>query len=635
MFDVLWTDPNRELMGDRIIRKEQEARLKDRDKKPKTENSRQSISTEGSTSSDRGFGIFTVRSRRKTPTPSKSKDGTTSPSRLASNSNRINRSSTYGARSLLHHHDGSQGTRKPSEKSHHPVQFPEAADASSMSSPDSTSSKWTQRSAATNSTGSGASIDDTEATLKPEYLVQTLGPSSFVTRITEVSYSPRDPETDLDQIVSEVHISSDRTKASTPPMIDHIPDLTVKANPLAFDDPGSTASSSQSPQTPPPIELQNNNTIHTPGWNCNDRLVNPDAWKPPHEWDCSPTKENAAMSDEEGLQPSPVGGDSDQCMSPSLAALQREVKMMAAASPELMLANIKSSMGHSSDATVYKELEMSKKRWMFSALQSEGYIPFAECADKRPASPTSSKSSIYPRILALYETQASTSFLAAIHPHASISHLSPKPISPNLFPNVHPILVPAISACSGSRPLAPQLYSTVTCLPMPALFPSSEIPPMLRHIYRCLAPGGALHLTLIDPQPVSSSMGPKLRQWLFEKLLIQLEKKCRTTYPSGTFPAWLAVAKLRGFGSTITTVSVRAVHDCASPMEEDVKKTTAVESELRCLIARMLWQEVWGNFVHADRWWWEEEDIVQECIERGTYWQYSHIVAVKNQRQAS
>ncbi|KAI1098241.1 hypothetical protein F4804DRAFT_338398 [Jackrogersella minutella] len=631
MFDVLWTDPNRELMGERIMRKEQEAKVKERDRKQKSENSRQSISTEGSASSDRGFGIFAVRSRRKTSTPSKTK-GSTTP--LAGTTSKINRTSAYRVKSLHRHQDDSEVTVKPTEKDHLPVQSPEAADTSSLSSPDSTLSKWTQPSAATNSTGGGASIDDTTIAPKTELFIQNLGQSSFVTRATEVTYSPRDSETDLDQLVSEVHISADRAKAPTPPTLDLILDLPERSNPLAFDDPGSMASPFQSPRTPPPIELRNNTIIYTPGWNGNDRLGNPDAWKPPHEWDCTSTKENGIQSDEDRLHSSAVSDDSDQCMSPSLAALQREVRMMAAASSELMLANIKSSMGHSSDATVYKELEMTKKRWMFSALQSEGYIPLVECPDNYLGSPGSPKSSRYPRILALYETQASASFLAALHPQASVSHLSPKPISPNLFPNVQPILVPTISASAGSRPLAPQLYSTVTCFPMPALFPSSEIPPMLRHIYRCLAPGGALHLTLIDPQPVSSSMGPKLRQWLFEKLLIQLEKRCRTTYPSGTFPAWLAVAKLRGFGSTITTVSVRAVHEIASTTE-DTKETLSVESELRCLIARMLWQEIWGKFVHADRWWWEEEDIAQECIERGTYWQYSHIVAVKNKRQTS
>lgn len=229
---------------------------------------------------------------------------------------------------------------------------------------------------------------------------------------------------------------------------------------------------------------------------------------------------------------------------------------------------------------------------------------------------------------------ASASFLAALHPQTSISHLSPNPISPSLFPNVHPILVPAISASAASRTLAPQLYSTVTCLRMPALFASTEIPVLLRHIYRCLIPGGTLQLTIIDPQPVSSSMGPKLRQWLFDKLLVQLEKECRTTYPSGTFPAWLAVARLRGYKSTLTTVSVDAVHERAVSTESARSTQSPAQHELRCLVGRMLWQEIWGRFVQAERWWWEEEDIVQECIEMGTFWQYSHIVAVKGKRRA-
>ena len=46
--------------------------------------------------------------------------------------------------------------------------------------------------------------------------------------------------------------------------------------------------------------------------------------------------------------------------------------------------------------------------------------------------------------------------------------------------------------------------------------------------------GGALYLTIIDPQPVFESMGPLLRQWMFEKLLINLEQSSRTIYPSAT-----------------------------------------------------------------------------------------------------
>jgi hypothetical protein len=76
--------------------------------------------------------------------------------------------------------------------------------------------------------------------------------------------------------------------------------------------------------------------------------------------------------------------------------------MMAAASPELMLANMKSSMGEASDATVYKDLEMTKKRWMFSALrQHSGYAKFTERTIECLESPTATKRN---RILALYES---------------------------------------------------------------------------------------------------------------------------------------------------------------------------------------------------------------------------------------
>lgn len=219
---------------------------------------------------------------------------------------------------------------------------------------------------------------------------------------------------------------------------------------------------------------------------------------------------------------------------------------------------------------------------------------------------------------------ASASFLAALYPAASITHLSLSPLSPDLFPNVRPLSVPSVSVPASSRALPPRLYSTVTCLSMPALFPSTDIPPFLRHINRCLAPGGSLHLTIIDPQPVSESMGPKLRQWLFSNLLVNLEQAFRTTLPSETFPVWLAVGNLRGKGSTIAIITAPAIAKSSS--KDDMK------TELRCLVTRLLWQEVWGRFVTASRWWWEEEEIAQECEELGTYWQYSHIIAVKGDR---
>lgn len=131
-------------------------------------------------------------------------------------------------------------------------------------------------------------------------------------------------------------------------------------------------------------------------------MANPEAWKPPHEWDCTPTKQIATPTIDERLQISPEKQVANNSMFPAFAALQRERRMMAAASTELMLTSLKSSMGEAKEGSVYKELEMTKKRWMFSALhQQGGYGQLIERPNERPGTPTQSKQN---RILALHET---------------------------------------------------------------------------------------------------------------------------------------------------------------------------------------------------------------------------------------
>jgi hypothetical protein len=127
-----------------------------------------------------------------------------------------------------------------------------------------------------------------------------------------------------------------------------------------------------------------------------------DAWKPPHEWDCAAPRDIPALSYEEKVHCPAADRNDNHYISPNLSALQREVHMMAAASPELMLANIKSGMGDAADAMVYKELELTKKRWMFSALhQNENY---ATCLNHDSFQPGFQKSPRPPRVLAIYET---------------------------------------------------------------------------------------------------------------------------------------------------------------------------------------------------------------------------------------
>ncbi|KAK8065654.1 hypothetical protein PG997_012401 [Apiospora hydei] len=529
MFDVLWTDPNRELVGERKIRKELEAQSRDKEKK-KTDISRNSTSASSSASSERSFGLFSSKSRKKASAPSKPATQSLSSPQTPAEEPKSQRTSGYGVRALLSHEDDSAVTVKPASSSNVTRDsVPEALDGSL-----SLSSRVSQLQM---DPALSCNFDDFKR--------------GFPARLDVNKVGTFDTSTWTVILVSEVQISSDGVKAETPPL----PEVPEEGVPRPFDNSGPYL---LPPQTPPP-EYRSAASLYTSGWNGTEQLGNPDAWKPPHEWDCTLTRELSSSSLEHRVQ-SPAPSDGIHYLSPGLSALQREVRIMAAAGPELILANLKAGMGDATDAMVYKELEMNKKRWMFSALhQGEGYASLDQTIPPRDLQSTSRP----PKVLAIYETQ--------------------------------------------------------------------EIPPFLRHIHRCLAPGGALHLTIIDPQPVSASMGPLLRQWLFEKLLINLEQSSRTTYPSETLPAWLGLGRLRGKGSTIVTVSVPAIPEGLDKIE-GVKKQSSIKTELRCLVMRMLWQEVWGSFVRANRWWWEERDIVTECIELGTYWQHSHIVAVKEDR---
>lgn len=59
---------------------------------------------------------------------------------------------------------------------------------------------------------------------------------------------------------------------------------------------------------------------------------------------------------------------------------------------------------------------------------------------------------------------------------------------------------------------------------------------------------------------------------------------------------------------------------------EDLENT---KQELKSIVGRMLWKEMWGSYVQGDKWWWEDERIVEECERMGTVWEYAVIEAVK------
>lgn len=183
---------------------------------------------------------------------------------------------------------------------------------------------------------------------------------------------------------------------------------------------------------------------------------------------------------------------------------------------------------------------------------------------------------------------------------------------------------PAVSASAVG--VAPEAFSAVNCLPIASILPSSDLPRLLQNIYRVLAPGGYLNIVIVDPLPTPASTGPALRQWLDENLIFNLEQQFRCTNPSRNFPVWLLEAGLRASGSAITKTSFQAV---SPPGDRDAGPEPDTMGELRTVVGRMLWREIWGSFVGADKWWWEVPAIVDECARRETFWELRVIAACK------
>jgi hypothetical protein len=397
---------------------------------------------------------------------------------------------------------------------------------------------------------------------------------------------------------------------------------------------------SAAPSIPPRNQRRALRTIKTPA---RFSPNNPQMWKAPDAWDCSPTSATFTPSPRESRSEACDGGEGDVSM--TLVSMQSEARRRTAASPDIILRRLKEEWRFTGDATLYKETEMEKKRWMLTAL-------FEEPRRAQTLAPPGKNL----KVLALYESQgkskpprdwsarrldadtiaATTSYLAARFPGQTIHHLSPSPLSSPQFPNVVPISAPVMTP--STMTFAMESFSEAFSLTLPAMITSAEIPPMLRTVARCLGPKGIFHLTLIDSSPIEATTGPHMRAWLSENLLINLERQFRCTKPSVLLPVWLDEADLRGEGSTITTASFDAVplavgDKAMSAKAEAESKDQADEVrtrlELRSHVGRMLWQEVWGAFVTADKWWWDLPECTKECEELGTRWQYSLIGAVK------
>ncbi|ETS80521.1 hypothetical protein PFICI_08050 [Pestalotiopsis fici W106-1] len=330
----------------------------------------------------------------------------------------------------------------------------------------------------------------------------------------------------------------------------------------------------------------------------------------------------------------PIVRDSVWKITSNLTTVQRDIIMMATASPEVLLANVKADPPALKNAKMYEELEAIKKRWMFSCLyQNDVYANWLHQNNFDPQNVEES-ASVTPSILALYERSSSASFLAGLNPTISLTQIWTVPTQRELFPNLHPVTAPTLQAKLGFSNLKHESFTSVTCLRMGSMLAKYDVPIVLAEIYKLLKPGGALHVTLMDPCPEEQVCGPLMRKWMRDNLIVELEKHARTTSPSRDVPAWMKAAELRGRGSHYTQYHVPVVPAGYDRIQDD-KQWEPAMGEARCRVMAMLWYEIWGNLIHDCKWWWDDEDILKECAEYGTYFAYFFVTGVKEAKPAA
>ncbi|KAJ8065324.1 hypothetical protein OCU04_006014 [Sclerotinia nivalis] len=630
MFDVSWTDPTRETVGQRKHRKDQTS----------TRGSSPSIRSSNSSDSSKSikhsiFGFF-GSGNKKISAPAAVTSPKSPEFRTEQSSKVSRRMSSYTSTSETSTQEVRETTTTTITRI--PVNgffstVPPYQESERSPSDESIFSGYTGRSAGTKS--SWGSMADGQSKNR---FIQPLSPNSFVTQSTEITVAPSEDFSASEQLATVVHITS-----GTVPI--QIQDSTIRESTLSstsstYDFPLPPTHNPETPKIPSsPKMLSSRSDIgaRTTEWSITARNRRSDSWRPPETWAC-PAEETASsvasLKSSGSRRRRKARGRNRSPSNSEQTHLQMNIRKMEAASNKIILERLKEEWMQVADASVYRELELEKQLWMLTALRAINRV-----ARTRDASQTLTGAPQVGKMLSLYENHASASFLSALNPEKQIHHISTNPLSPRSYPNVHPLAIPGPTS---QLSYASNIFVAIHSLGLPSLLPSSSIPNILKECHRTLISArnstseipvspasvnavgtiqpGILYLTILDPCPVPSSLGPRLRAWLDTHLTVNLEKQFRCLNPTRLFPLWLADAGLWAEGSCTSSLKFLACVGIVNGEEQ-------VEWQLKSVMGRMLWKELWGSYVEGGKWWWDDAGIVEECERMGTCWAGSIIEA--------
>ncbi|OAA66170.1 hypothetical protein ISF_04008 [Cordyceps fumosorosea ARSEF 2679] len=359
-------------------------------------------------------------------------------------------------------------------------------------------------------------------------------------------------------------------------------------------------------------------------------INNPAAWRSPSQWkdhDARQTRRAARNVSKKVAKKEKV------IMTEAFAVPNgmTGARCAAGAPTAMILAKVKKVFASRSDEDQEVGTENSKQHWMLSLLHGLGYIADHDEDCHNTSLPATAL------VMLLYEPKAYATYISAVHPETQVYHLNRESSVVSWSSNVQRIPAPPVE--STRFPMALGLFQTVYSFSLPSGCPYHVLPNVLSCVHKCLKLGGSFKLTIIDPLPYAETLGHRLRFWMERHLFPNLERNSRCLEPSRLFPKLLGDAGLRGKGSRRTKVKFFAlqenargldVHRDPDPSIERMYQEQRDKAELRSLVGRMFWMEVWGPYVTpGSTWWWDDPSCVEECLELGTFWEYHVIDSVK------
>ncbi|KAH8730981.1 hypothetical protein GQ44DRAFT_605107 [Phaeosphaeriaceae sp. PMI808] len=299
----------------------------------------------------------------------------------------------------------------------------------------------------------------------------------------------------------------------------------------------------------------------------------------------------------------------------NLTRFQRFIRRIERAGPKIVLERLKEDWEEPQGEDADEELALEKQLWLLTGFQIQNFDQLR--VTPKPSCDTG-------RVLELYGNLSEVLQTSAMYPSQTVHFLTAKSKKPiTVSDNVSYLTVRECGAVP--LPYPEDYFSHIRASTLPSLVPSSKLPELFRECYKLLAPGGILEIRVMDASPIRSTAGPLMRTWIEDRLSVNLERNFRCSKPCSLVPGWLTEA---GFDLTRPNCNSDVTMPCAFD-----NSSIDIDKELSTIIARALWKETWGAFVDEvpgqQKWWWENADIKQECLQKQTMLECRSIFAYK------